>query len=97
MARLGPEDALFAEQQKSSSDGLATSGPDWKIERSKIEPSRLYYKDQAEAARLAAIVESDRCGLGYARARDDDRFGVGVLSSPPLFPPFPQPRERDFT
>jgi hypothetical protein len=79
LARLGPEDALYAVQQKSSSDGLATSGPDWKIERSKIEPSRLYYKDQAEAARLAAIVESDRCGRATLEA------GHGGNSSPPTY------------
>jgi hypothetical protein len=91
LARLGPEDALVAVQQAGSSDGLATSGPDWKIERSKIDASKLFYKDQAEAARLAAIVESERCARVYHSVN-----ALQAVSHPPPRFPLRQPRELNF-
>ena len=92
MARLGPEDALAAVPLPRNSSSFATAGNDWAIVKQKVDESAFHYKDAAEAQRLAAIVESDRCAVAHARAL----VGLnGQRVSLPCCAPYPPSGSQD--
>ena len=85
MARLGPEDGMAAVPLAGNSSPQFTAGRDWAITRgaaaaaSASASAELYYKDVAEAERLAAIAEGGGAG---ARVLRDLQASRNVCAQP---------------